>query len=115
MPSSGFVWTGSSGCLLPFLIIFNLFFGRFIFNSTRLWIGIEAILILIFILKINIMARKIIRQFGQQGRKPQGNACLPAGQAGLPARQGLASHSQSHEPRGKVVDIQGQVVEEKEK
>jgi len=30
--------------------------------------------------------------------KPQGSACLPAGQAGLPVRQGLASNSQSHNP-----------------
>ena len=78
---SQFVWLGSSGCLLPLLIIFNLLFGRFIFNSTRLWLSIEAVLILIFIIKINLMARKISRQF-----KPQG--------------------------RGKVVDIQGQVVED---
>ncbi len=81
MPNSRFVWIGNSGCFLPFLIIFNLFFGRFIFNSIRLWLGIEAILILIFILTINIMARK--------------------------------SHSQQgHRPDSKVVDIQGQVVEE---
>ncbi len=86
MPNSGFVWIGGSGCFLPFLIIFNLFFGRFIFNSIRLWLGIEAILILMFILSINIMRRKIIRQFGRQAR-------------------GV----------GKVVDIQGQVVGEEKK
>lgn len=89
MPYSGLVWIGSSGCFLPFLIIFNLFFGRFIFNSTRLWLGVEAILILIFILSINIMRRKIIRQFGQPGRG---------------RRRG-----------GKVVDIPGQVVGEEKK
>jgi len=98
MSNSRFVWIGSSGCFLPFLIIFNLFFGRFIFNSARLWLGIEAILILLFILSINIMARKI----AQQGR-------------------GLASNGQSHgqqfgqqgrRPDSKVVDIQGQVVGE---
>ncbi|MDD5465452.1 MAG: hypothetical protein PHP73_03810 [Candidatus Omnitrophica bacterium] len=97
MPDSGFVWIGGSGCLLPFLIIFNLFFGRFIFNSTRLWLGIEAILILMFIISINIMRRKIIRQFGQQGR-------------------GFASDSKSYRRQGrgdgKVVDIQGQIVGE---
>lgn len=86
MPNPGFVWIGGSGCFLPFLIIANLFFGRFIFNSIRLWLGIEAILILMFIISINIMARKISRQFGQQGRG-----------------------------EGKVVDIQGQVVEEGKK
>jgi len=98
MSNSRFVWIGSSGCFLPFLIIFNLFFGRLIFDSIRLWLGIEAILILIFILTINIMARKITQQFAQEGR-------------------GLASNGQSHgqqgrRPDGKVVDIQGQVVEE---
>ncbi|MFA6358099.1 MAG: hypothetical protein WCY09_05480 [Candidatus Omnitrophota bacterium] len=59
----GFVWSSNSGCLLPFLIIFNLFFGRLIFNSTRLWLGVEAVLVLIFVIKINILARKINRQF----------------------------------------------------
>ncbi|MDD5476618.1 MAG: hypothetical protein PHG87_00185 [Candidatus Omnitrophica bacterium] len=100
MSNSGFVWIGSSGCFLPFLIIFNLFFGRFIFNSIRLWLGIEAILILMFILSINIMRRKIIRQFGRQGR-------------------GLASDSKSYRRQGrgdgKIVDIQGQVVEEEKR
>jgi hypothetical protein len=86
MSNSGFVWIGGSGCFLPFLIIFNLFFGRFIFNSIRLWLGIEAILIFMFILSINIMRRKISRQFGRQGRGA-----------------------------GKVVDIQGQIVEEEKK
>jgi len=95
MSNPGFVWIGSSGCFLPFLIIFNLFFGRFIFNSIRLWLGIEAILILMFILSINIMRRKIIRQFGQQAR-------------------GFASDGKSQR-YGKVVDIQGQVVEEEKK
>ncbi len=95
MQPSGLIWLGSSGCLLPFLIIFNLFFGKLIFNSTRLWLGVEAILILIFILKINVMARKI----GQLGR-------------------GLASDSQGHgqqghRPQGRVIDIEGKVVEDK--
>lgn len=84
MPDPGFIWTGSSGCLLPFLIIFNLLFGKLIFNSTSLWLGIEAILILIFMIKIKIMARKASRYF-------------------------------SHKRQGKVVDIQGQVVEEEQK
>lgn len=82
MPQTKFIWMGSSGCLLPFLIILNLFFGKLIFNSTRLWLGIEALFILIFILKINILARKINQQF---------------------------------RPKGKVVDIEGQVVEDKKK
>ena len=94
---SQFVWIGSSGCLLPLLIIFNLLFGKFFFNSTRLWLGIEALLILIFIININIMARKISRQFSN----PQGTNRAPGGQRYTPKRQ--------------VVDIQGQVVEEEKK
>lgn len=86
-----FVWTNSSGCLLPFLIIFNLLFGKPIFGSTRLWLGIEGILILIFILKVHILARRIGQQFNQ-------------------------SHGQqNYKPRGKVVDVQGHIVEDKKK
>ncbi len=96
MSNSGFVWIGGSGCFLPFLIIFNLFFGRFIFNSIRLWLGIEAMLILMFILSINIMRRKISRQFGRQGR-------------------GFTSDSQRRRTDAKIVDIQGQIVEEEKK
>lgn len=83
------IWSGNSGCLLPFLIIFNLFFGKAIFNSPRLWLGIEAILILIFILKINIMAQKIKQQFTSGGR--------------------------NRKPKGEIIDIPGQVIEEKKK
>ena len=32
--------------------------------------------------------------------KPEGDACLPVRQAGLPARQGAASASRSHKPEG---------------
>jgi hypothetical protein len=84
MPSSGFVFTGQSGCLLPMLIILNLFFGKFIFNSNSLWLGVEGVLILLFIIKIHIFARKISEQLWPKNRKP----------------------------RSKIVDIQGQVVEE---
>ncbi|MDD5120776.1 MAG: hypothetical protein PHR84_05650 [Candidatus Omnitrophica bacterium] len=62
MVNPGFIWVGNFGCLLPFLIIFNLFFGRFIFDSTFKWLGFEVLLILIFILRIKILARKINRQ-----------------------------------------------------
>ncbi len=90
------IWAGKSGCLLPMLIIFNLFFGRAIFNSTYLWLGIEAALLLLFIIKLQLFAQKISQQFWPQGR-------------------GLASNSQSHKPRGRVIDVEGKVVEEKEK
>lgn len=92
---SGFVWSGNSGCLLPFLIIFNLFFGRSIFHSTRLWLGIEAILILIFLLKINILARKIAQQL-----KPDGRIRTSSG-----SRQAF---------NDKIIDVQAEAVNEKE-
>ena len=95
---AGFVWRSNLGCLLPFLIIFNFFFGRLIFNSTRLWLGMEAILILIFILKINIMAQKISQQLRSGGRswvsdKPK---------------------SHSFKSNGKIIDVQAQVIQDKE-
>lgn len=93
---SRFVWIGGSGCLLPFLIIFNLIFGRLIFSSARLWLGIEAGLILLFIININIIARKIGKQFSQQARNQP-------------------SDSQIRRPRGEVIDVQGQVVDEERK
>jgi hypothetical protein len=55
--------SGQAGCLLPMLIVLNLLFGKLIFESTGLWLVIEAILILIFILKIKFMISRISRQF----------------------------------------------------
>lgn len=76
MSASGFVFTGQSGCLLPMLIILNLFFGKLIFNSTRLWLGVEGILVLLFIIKIHTFIRKISGQF----RKAQGKVVDIQGQ-----------------------------------
>jgi len=86
MSPSGLIWIGQSGCLLPLLIIFNLLFGRAIFNSTYLWLGIEAALLLLFIIKLQLFAQKVSRQY-----------------------------SQSHKPHGKVIDVEGGVVDEKKK
>ena len=44
MPTNGVVFTSQSGCLLPTLILLNLFFGRYIFNSTPLWLSIEGLI-----------------------------------------------------------------------
>ena len=85
MANPGLIFSGNSGCLLPFLIIFNLLFGKLIFESTRLWLGIEAILILIFLLKMHIFFRRLNNQFNTKGRQ------------------------------GEVVDIQGQVIEEEKR
>ncbi|MDD5282402.1 MAG: hypothetical protein PHC37_03395 [Candidatus Omnitrophica bacterium] len=81
------IWGGQTGCLLPSLIIFNLLFGRAIFNSTYIWLGVEAALIFIFIIKIHVFAHKIRQQLRPEGRKPY----------------------------GRVVDVEGKVVEEKSK
>ncbi len=48
----------SSGCLLPFLVIFNLIFGRLFFN-TRHWLAIEGILILLFMAYSYISVRRV--------------------------------------------------------
>ncbi len=91
MPQAGYFWMGNSGCLLPFLIIFNLFFGRMILGSTGLWLGLEAILVLIFILKVRLMVSRISRQLGRQDR-----------------------HTQTRSSQDRVVDIHGQVVDDEE-
>jgi Na+-driven multidrug efflux pump len=84
MPASGFVFSSQSGCLLPMLIIFNLFFGKLIFGSTGLWLAAEGLLILWFIIKLYIFSRKIHRQFSSPGRN-----------------------------QGKIIDIKGETVQEK--
>lgn len=53
-----FVFFSGSGCLLPALIFFNLFFG-WIFLKPLHWLIIEAILILFFIINGYIITRKI--------------------------------------------------------
>ncbi len=79
------VFSGQTGCLLPLLIILNFLFGRPIFNSTYIWLGVEVVLILIFLVKIHIFAKNITKQFYNQD---------------------------SH---GRVVDVEGKVVEENKK
>lgn len=86
MSTSGFVFNGQSGCLLPVLIVFNLFFGKLIFNSTRLWLSVEGILVFLFIIKIHAFTRKISQQLNPGGRN-----------------------------RGKVIDVEGEEVSEKQK
>ena len=61
------IWGGQSGCLLPLLIILNLLFGRAIFNSTLLWLGVEGLLILIFIIKVRMFMRRISQRFNSTG------------------------------------------------
>jgi hypothetical protein len=47
------------GCLLPLLIIFNLFFGKLFFN-TRTWLIVEGVLLLIFIIFSYIFSKNIL-------------------------------------------------------
>ena len=47
-----------AGCLLPFLILFNLAFG-WVFLKPLYWLLIEGILILLFIFTARIAMRKL--------------------------------------------------------
>ncbi len=60
-----FVFFSSTGCLLPSLIIFNLFFG-WIFLKPLYWVAIEAILLLLFVINGYVMTRKIISASGKK-------------------------------------------------
>lgn len=53
-----FVLFSRTGCLLPFLIIFNLFFGLLFFRPF-VWLLIQVILILLFLINGYIITRKI--------------------------------------------------------
>ncbi|MDD5592734.1 MAG: hypothetical protein PHV44_05530 [Candidatus Omnitrophica bacterium] len=53
-----FVFFGKSGCLLPSLIVFNLFFGR-IFLKPMPWLISEAVLLLLFIISSYAITRKM--------------------------------------------------------
>lgn len=57
-----FVFLSRGGCLLPALIIFNLFFGRLIFKPSH-WLIIEAILLLLFLANTYLVTRKIASGF----------------------------------------------------
>jgi len=72
------------GCLLPFLIIFNLFFGR-LFFSPKAWLITEGVLILVFFVYSYILSRKLMAGVKSAGR------------------------------RGDVIDVEGEVVSDKEK
>jgi len=55
-----FVFLSRSGCLLPFLIVFNLFFG-WLFLKPLHWLIAEFILIVLFALNGYLLTRKIIK------------------------------------------------------
>ncbi len=53
------------GCLLPFLIFFNLLFGR-LFLPPRAWLIFEGVLILLFLIKAFLMIRRVKSIFGSK-------------------------------------------------
>jgi hypothetical protein len=87
------IWAGQSGCLLPLLIILNLLFGKVIFNSTLLWLAVEAALIFIFIVKVLVLMHRIKKQFFAGSGNSDSDSQI--------RRQGSA-----------VVDVEGKVVED---
>ncbi|MEI6631814.1 MAG: hypothetical protein WCL25_04295 [bacterium] len=73
----------NTGCLLPLLIILNLFFG-WIFLEARYWLLFEAVLVTVFIFNSYIMARRLF-------------------------------NSPKHKRNDGVIDVEGQVIEDKER
>ena len=51
-------FVSQTGCILPFLILFNLAFG-WMFFKWQAWLLVGGILILLFILNARFMMRKI--------------------------------------------------------
>lgn len=56
--AKSFVFFIQSGCLLPLPIFLNLFFG-WIFFKPKIWLLIEGILILLFLINSYVLARRI--------------------------------------------------------
>lgn len=56
--NSSFIFISRTGCLLPLLIISNLFFGWLIFKPGQ-WLLIEGFLVLFFIINSFIFTRYV--------------------------------------------------------
>ncbi|MDI6605773.1 MAG: hypothetical protein QME65_01315 [Candidatus Omnitrophota bacterium] len=56
-----------SGCLLPFLIGFNLIFG-WLLLPPLVWLSLEGILIILFVINSYIMIKKISSLSSSSGR-----------------------------------------------
>lgn len=56
----------SPGCLLPFLILFNLFFG-WLFFKPLIWLAVEGLLVFIFMLSSYITLRRMARAPRKRG------------------------------------------------
>jgi len=94
-----FVFFSGSGCLLPSLIIFNLLFG-WIFLKPKLWLITEAILVLFFIINGFIITRKIFSVFSKHDAEVSASR---------------SDASKRNDIRDGVIDVKGEVVEERHK
>lgn len=56
-----------SGCLLPLLIILNLFFGRLFFTTTQ-WLAVAGILLLLLLLNSYISVRRAFSALRRKDR-----------------------------------------------
>lgn len=59
-------FVSQTGCLLPAAILFNLFFGLMFFKPV-IWLCIEAVLILLFVMNSYIFSRKISSAHPKRG------------------------------------------------
>jgi uncharacterized membrane protein len=53
-----FLFVSQAGCLIPFLMVFNLFFG-WLFLKPLMWLAVEGILIIMFLINSYIFSRKL--------------------------------------------------------
>jgi hypothetical protein len=78
---SSLLFVSQAGCLLPILILLNLFLGWLFFKPLT-WLAIEGALVLLFMLNSYILARSI---------------------------------SSASRKNRKIIDVEGEVVEERDK
>jgi hypothetical protein len=60
------MFIGCSGCLIPLLLILNLFFGKLFFSAEQ-WLAIEGLLFLVLLLTSYINLRRF--SFTKQSKK----------------------------------------------
>jgi len=60
------IFISQTGCLLPLLIILNLFFG-WIFFKPAVWLLVGAVLILLFVVNSYFIIRMIIKPPQKKG------------------------------------------------
>lgn len=63
----GVFFVSQTGCLLPILILFNLFFGWMFFRPL-VWLAIEGVLALLFILNSYFLAKRVSSFAPRRGR-----------------------------------------------